>query len=217
MNEKSTKKRIMDAAEKLFAIHGFDGTSLRAITTEAKVNLASVNYHFQTKEALMDAVMARRLDVVNRKRLEMLDEAERAAGANPLCLERTLEAFYRPALELLRTPEAKYFPMLMSRLITEPALFQRLFESHLVEVERRFRAAIRRALPNLPPADLAWRMLFTIGILTQSLAAQPVLQAVLRGASSPRDVDGTVARMVAFASAGLRAPVHQEVGKCAKA
>ena len=56
MNEKSTKKRILDAAEKLFAIHGFDGTSLRAITTEAKVNLASVNYHFQTKEALMDAV-----------------------------------------------------------------------------------------------------------------------------------------------------------------
>ncbi len=213
----TTKKKILDAAERLFAANGFDGTSLRAITAEAKVNLASVNYHFQTKEALTDAVLARRLEPVNRRRLEMLDEVERAAGTRTPRLERVLEAFYRPPLELVRSPEAKHFPPLMGRLITDPVLFERLFESQLAQVERRFRTAIKRALPDLPPADFAWRVLFTIGLLSQSLAARPMLRAVLRGAASPLDVDETVARMVTFACAGLRAPVHQEVGTCSKA
>ena len=72
-----TKTKILDAAEKLFGNKGFDATSLRDITAGADVNLAAVNYHFQTKESLIDAVIARRLEPVNRRRLEMLA----AAGA----------------------------------------------------------------------------------------------------------------------------------------
>src|SRR5207249_7612515 len=67
-----TKLRILDAAERLFAQQGFD-VSIRAITDEAGVNLAAVNYHFQSKEALLDAIIARRIEPVNKRRLEMLD------------------------------------------------------------------------------------------------------------------------------------------------
>ena len=67
-----TKTRILDAAEKLFGDKGFDTTSLRDITTEADVNLASVNYHFQSKDSLIDAVIARRVEPINKKRREML-------------------------------------------------------------------------------------------------------------------------------------------------
>lgn len=79
----TTKDRILDAAERLFARDGFDATSLRAITAEAKVNLAAVNYHFQSKEALVQAVIGRRLGPINVRRLELLDgyEAEAAGGA----------------------------------------------------------------------------------------------------------------------------------------
>ena len=62
-----TKTRILDAAEKLFGKSGFDATSLRDITAEADVNLAAVNYHFQSKESLIDAVIARRIEPVNQK------------------------------------------------------------------------------------------------------------------------------------------------------
>jgi AcrR family transcriptional regulator len=69
---KDTKERILDAAERLFAAHGFAGTSLRAVTKEAGVNLAAVHYHFGTKEDLLRAVLSRIVIPVNRERLEML-------------------------------------------------------------------------------------------------------------------------------------------------
>ena len=58
MSQPDTKERILDAAERLFAREGFHNTSLRAITGEADVNLAAVNYHFGSKEALLDAVIS---------------------------------------------------------------------------------------------------------------------------------------------------------------
>src|ERR1700685_813919 len=90
-----TKTRILDAAEKLFGQNGFDATSLRDITAEAQVNLAAVNYHFQSKDSLIDAVIVRRIEPVNRRRLEMLD----AAGPHPT-LEQILTAFMAPAFEV---------------------------------------------------------------------------------------------------------------------
>src|SRR5437868_13227937 len=96
MNEKvDTKSRILDAAEKLFGMNGFDATSLRDITTAADVNLAAINYHFQTKDSLIDAIVARRIEPVNRKRLELLD----AAGTSP-AVEQILTAFLAPVLQV---------------------------------------------------------------------------------------------------------------------
>ena len=66
MRRQDTKSRILDAAEKLFGLNGFEATSLRDITAEAQVNLAAVNYHFQSKDSLIDAVIARRIEPVNR-------------------------------------------------------------------------------------------------------------------------------------------------------
>src|ERR1700688_243243 len=89
-----TKTRILDAAEKLFGQNGFDATSLRDITTEADVNLAAVNYHFQSKESLVEATILRCSSPVNDRRLAMLD----AAGPKPT-VEQILEAFVGPVLE----------------------------------------------------------------------------------------------------------------------
>src|SRR6201993_2865178 len=89
-----TKTRILNAAEKLFGMNGFDATSLRDITAEAQVNLAAVNYHFRSKDSLIDAVIARRIEPVNKRRFEMLDEL----GPSPE-LEQILTAFLAPVLE----------------------------------------------------------------------------------------------------------------------
>lgn len=89
-----TKTRILDTAEKLFGQNGFEATSLRDITAEAKVNLAAINYHFQSKDSLIDAVIQRRIEPVNRRRLEMLD----AAGPHP-SVEQIVESFVVPLLE----------------------------------------------------------------------------------------------------------------------
>ena len=75
-----TKERILETAERLFAEKGYGAVSLRSIIAAAEVNLAAVHYHFHSKEALLDAVLQRRIEPVNRERLALLEEYERAAG-----------------------------------------------------------------------------------------------------------------------------------------
>ena len=88
---KGTKDRILDAAETRFAEHGFHGTSMRSVTSGANANLAAVHYHFGSKEALLEAVLSRRLEPINRLRIEMLDRLE--AGPDPEVHELLREFF----------------------------------------------------------------------------------------------------------------------------
>src|SRR5271166_4719878 len=97
----NTKDRILNAAERLFARDGFEATSLRAITTEAAVNLAAVNHHFKSKEALVQAVIARRMGPISAQRLALLDAYEAEADGAPVALEKILDAFLRPIIELV--------------------------------------------------------------------------------------------------------------------
>ena len=80
MAGEDTREKLLDAAEQLFAEHGIFGTTLRALTRSAKVNLAAVHYHFGGKEGLLDAVVERRATAMNRERLRELEELERSAG-----------------------------------------------------------------------------------------------------------------------------------------
>ena len=94
-----TKTRILDAAERLFAEHGFSDTSMRDITTAADVNLAAINYHFGSKESLFIAVMERRTIPINRERIRRLDALEVDAGTKPVTAENLVRAFLSPMLE----------------------------------------------------------------------------------------------------------------------
>ena len=80
LRSSSTRESILDTAEALFAQQGHDGTSMRQITGAAGVNLASVNYHFGSKESLVQAVLKRRLAVLNSERMRLLDELEARRG-----------------------------------------------------------------------------------------------------------------------------------------
>lgn len=202
----STKDRILDAAERLFARDGFEATSLRAITAEANVNLAAVNYHFQSKDALVRAVIGRRMGPVNEKRLALLDACEAAAGDGPLPLEPVLDAFIRPVLEIACS-HAKDFGPLMGRLYTEPGEFIRyVFKEHLEYVGSRFVAAFRRALPALPQDELMWRMHFAIGVMTHTVGAARLLESLSGGRCDLSDVEGSLKRMKSFIAAGFTAP-----------
>src|ERR1041385_2649846 len=123
MNERvDTKSRILDSAEKLFGMNGFDGTSLRDITAAADVNLAAIHYHFQSKDSLIDAIVARRIEPVNKKRFELLD----AAGPNP-SLEQILRAFMAPVMQV----KADAVVPLIGRILSNPELFvERVFHKH---------------------------------------------------------------------------------------
>ena len=202
-----TKERILEAAERLFAAYGFAGTSLRAVTKEARVNLAAVHYHFGTKEDLLRAVLSRIVVPVNRERLRMLEQVEAAAGSDPPLLEAILEAFIAPDLRLIRDlgERGVIITRFLGRSYTEPAeMVQALSREHYEELGQRFMEAYARALPEVPQAELYWRFKLVVGVLTYVLADTDPTDGYAEDLS---DVDGTVRRLVAFLAAGLRAPV----------
>jgi len=190
-----TKTRILNAAEKLFGKNGFDATSLRDITAEAQVNLAAVNYHFQSKDSLIDAIIERRILPINQRRLEMLD-----AAGHPPSVEQIVEAFLAPLLMVEVLPAVP----LIGRVLSNPdQFFDRLFKKHLRHVAERFSQAIREALPELSPDEAFWRLFFMAGCMTQVLALSSVLPLM---SSEPVDRDVLMRRLATFVTAGLRAP-----------
>jgi AcrR family transcriptional regulator len=98
-----TRERILDVAERLFMENGYEGTSMRVITGAAEVNLAAVNYHFGSKEALLREVFRRRLAWLNHERLQALDRLEEQAAGAPLKPSQILEAFFGTLLRMGET------------------------------------------------------------------------------------------------------------------
>jgi len=115
--------RILDAAENAFAGLGFDGASLRAIVREAKVNLATVYYYFNSKEGLMEAVLKRRFDPLKAEHLELIRRFEQEAHGQPLALEQIVEAMVLPPLRLAvcASTHVAVVRRLIGRIVLEPS------------------------------------------------------------------------------------------------
>jgi AcrR family transcriptional regulator len=193
-----TKSRILDTAENLFGMKGFDAVSLRDITTKAGVNLAAVNYHFQSKDTLIDAVVARRIQPVNIRRIELLD----AAGTEAT-VEQILEAFLRPVFEIDIEPLGP----LMGRVLSNPELFiDRIFNVHLAPLATRFVQAFSHALPDLPAAEIMWRHHYAVGVMTHILRWGSILPLISNGICSLDDREAVLARTIQFLAAGFKAP-----------
>jgi AcrR family transcriptional regulator len=193
--------KILDTAERLFGEEGYKPVSLRRITAEAGVNLASIHYYFGSKEELLDELVARRAGPVNEERMEKLRRLREAAGPNPIVLEDLLEAFLVPAFRSAeKSPE---WVKLMGRLHAE-GVMPAVGRKHFGPVGEFFLTELRRALPDLPADEMAWRINFAAGAMALALRAMPMEGVHGVPAEPPTQV---ARRMVAFLSGGFRAPV----------
>jgi AcrR family transcriptional regulator len=208
-----TKERILDVAETLFMEHGYEATSLRAITAAADVNLAAVNYHFGSKEELFQSVLTRRLDPMNQRRLELLTRFEAETAPKPLACDRILTALLIPALTLARDPKrgGSTFLRLLGRAYADPAPFIRQFLSEQYAVMiARFKAAFARALPHMPRKELSWRLHFIMGALSYTLAGTDALKLIAELNPHETTNDELLLRRLApFLLAGLTAPLPE--------
>ncbi|MCG6875394.1 MAG: TetR family transcriptional regulator [Betaproteobacteria bacterium] len=210
-SNQDTRDRMFDAAEALFIERGFDGTSLRMVTTRAKVNLAAVNYHFGGKNGLFTAMIARRFDTLNDARVTLLDEYRRTAKGAPLACEHVLAAMFVPAMQLARDPRrgGRDFLRLLGRAYVDPSPTLRDFlaERYAPTLER-FKEAFSEALPEIPRRELIWRLHFMMGALAYTLAGADTwrLIAALSAVETPTD-ELLLRRLAPFLVAGLRAPL----------
>jgi AcrR family transcriptional regulator len=199
----STRQRILGAAEALFAERGFAAASLRQVTAAAKVNLAAVNYHFGSKDNLIEEVFRRRLDELSRRRLERLADL---AGTGSMTLESLLDAFITPALELSLDREGgSVFMRVLARAFAEHNSNLRKFLSdNYGYVLKDFAAAFAKLLPQLDKEELYWRLDIAIGALTYAMADFGMIQR--RSGESERVHREQMARhLIHFTAAGLRA------------
>ena len=205
-----TRRRILEAAEELFMQHGFEGASMRLLTAKAGVNLAAVNYHFGSKDALIEAVFQRRLDPMNAARLAELDRLEKDAGGEPLSPEAIIRAFVSESLAMIEDGRngGRNFVRLLGRTYTEPSKpIRSLIGRMYAPTMERFKAAFARALPEVPAGELIWRMHFMFGTLSYTLAATDTVQLIAGFKPEDRhDSRALQERLVQFLTAGLLAP-----------
>jgi AcrR family transcriptional regulator len=194
-----TKQKILDAAERLIAEQGYAATSLRQIIAEAGVNLASVHYHFGSKEELLDELVARKVKPVNEKRLEMLEHVTAEATPGKPSVEKVLEAFMVPMAQVAsRNPQ---FVKVMGRIQAE-GLRESIAAKHFKPVSSKFIAELRTALPELPDEEFQWRVQFLIGATIHTMC----------GCTGAGHVfDERIAYLIHFLAAGFYAPSGRKV------
>ena len=199
----STKERILNVAERLFAKQGFPSTSLRDITTEASVNLASVNYHFGSKEALLGALLDRRFRPMNELRLKFLDtlESDAAETGKRIAVNDVVRAFLAPPFEQQTQGQlSRTFLRLVGRIHAETneqhrATFEGLFQ----DVRVRFTIALQNALPHLSERVVRQRMLFLMGAMAFAMAGS----VTPTNDASPKD--DILEPLIQFATGGMSA------------
>ncbi len=193
----STRQRILDTAERLFADQGFHATTLRQITHAAGVNLAAVNYHHGSKDALILAVFQRRLDELNSERLAWLEKA--LAESDPPELEKVLEAFIHPALLLTSRPTGdggRFMRLLMRAWAENATQLHGTIARQYSHVMRTFADAVSRSL-GTTPGNLRQQLDFLIGALTYTMAE-----------TRSEQVEATARALIRFGCAGLRNSVQ---------
>lgn len=203
---RKTKQRLLDAAELLFARHGFEGASMRAITQAADTSLSAANYHFGSKQALLEAALVRRIEPLNNRRLEAIDALERSAEG-VVSVEALLAAFLRPGFEAQRESpeEARRLREIAARFSADPhEIVAKLKFELFAPVIGRYVDALERALPDRARADLTLDFQFFLGVMIHVMNGTNVFS---RDAveSVPYTDQALLDRMISFAAAGLRA------------
>ena len=199
----STRQRILGAAEELFAERGFAAASLRQVTAAAKVNLAAVNYHFGSKNNLIEEVFRRRLDELSQRRLERLADVAQSESAT---LETLLDAFITPALELSLDREGgSVFMRVLARAFAEHnSNLRRFLSKNYGYVLKDFATAFARLLPQLDKEELYWRLDIAVGALTYAMADFGMIQR-RSGESERAHRENMAKHLIHFTAAGLRA------------
>lgn len=202
-----TKTKILDAAEKLFAERGFSETSLRLITSKAEVNLASVNYHFGSKRELIRAVLARYLDVFMPLTTEELKTLKQQQPIIPL--EQVFSVLVQPLLHLnkLRSDGTTIFLQLLGRgYIESQGHLRWFFTTHYGDHMKYFINAVSESVPDIPAADMFWRLHFTLGTVVFTMAsADALMEIAASDFDEQNDIEAVIRKMIPYMAAGVSA------------
>lgn len=206
-----TRQLILDTAEEIFAEQGIAAASMRSITTQANINMAAVNYHFGTKEALVEAILDRGSRALNDSRLSLLT-APGPSLDNVARLRHVVEAFLKPTFDLnagKQSPQRRFLRF-RARVLTESEPWMReMMSRHYDLTGRLFLDAICNALPHAPRKEVQWRFQFMLGIMVYNMLDTGRIQSITGGQCDPGNFSELMPRVVDAAVGMLSAPYSE--------
>ncbi len=215
MPHMSTKAKILDAAEKLIAEKGYDGTSVRAICSVAQANVAAVHYHFNGKEGVVEACLDQRMAVLAVRRKQLLDGL--FSKDDVPSVRSLIGTLVMPLAELIDSAGSSgqaYVKMLAHLFHERPDLVWAAFMKHNQENMTRQTEGMIKTLPHVPEEVLGRRQTIATAAALQWLA-NPVLFTREGPQETHRAIAAeSVSELVDFLAGGLSASVtHVESSK----
>lgn len=211
MKNSDTKSKILDVAEKLFAEVGIHATSIRQIVSEAGVNVASLHYHFGSKEAVIHQIITRRLQPINEQKIKRLDQLEADANGKPLNLESVLRAFIEPHIQMQKVAadKVKILMKLMVQIEDDAHRLKVMQDPVFVNTFNRYISALNRVLPDLSMSELLWRVKFMIFSMHAIMVQHPIPHNSEDHAVE-ENIDDIVDHVITFLKAGFLAPASAD-------
>lgn len=209
--EAGPKRKLLDAAEQLFAENGFDGVAIRDVTKVVGMNIAAVNYHFGSRDEMIALVMVRYLVPIREGQIMRLDAVEQKWTGKSLPLLEVLEAFVKPISDQFdksNLSERSYFQLIGRILAKNGDGMSGWIEKDLHQLTGFFIRAFEKALPGIRSEDLAYRFHFMQGSLIHLLTHHKLLKD---GNEMVLNMETAISRFVRFAVAGMSEGVEVEV------
>lgn len=207
------KEVILDAAEALFARHGFYGVTTRQVATEAGVDTALIHYYFGAKRELFDAVLLRRAEIINRDRADAMTAYE-AAHPGSMTAEGVIAAFIDPLIERALTGGSgwKNWLNLVAQINITPAWGGEVMHRFFDPVVRQLVETLGRALPGAELVDLYWCYQFLTGSMMLTVAETGRIDQLSDGQCQSSDLEAARRRLYAYCAAGFEAVIRERAG-----
>ena len=205
-----TRERILDAAEELFAAHGFHGASMRDVAEAIGSGIALVTYHFGTKDMLFNMVIKRRAAYMAHERILALDTARARVRGKPLLVEDLVSGYVWPFVErsVAGGKGWKNYSLFVARHANSPE-FSKVLSEHYDPVARQYLNEFERTFPSMLQKDLYYAFSFMVGAMVASVAEPGRVEHLSFGQIKANDVEEVFQRMLPFLSAGFKSLVPQ--------
>lgn len=210
--QNSMREAILDAAEDLFSKNGFRAVSMREIAQASGANLGSISYHFGSKDGLLRAIYERHSGPMNRRRQELLTEAQRIRDPDDR-LEAIVRAFILPSLSQTAGSiggGARFARLRAVVMAERHEEAQKIIAETFNPINLAFIDALQACLPHLPRADIVWRTHFLLGAVSYTLINPWRVTRLSDGEANGENTEEALVQIVRAAVAAFRAPAGSD-------
>jgi AcrR family transcriptional regulator len=207
----TTKERILDAAEELFAIQGHSAVAFREIAEQSNLHISQIVYHFGNKLNLLEAIVVRRADMLNSDRIERLKAYHGLYGYNHQDPEPIIRALVEPYLSRIASGDVhwRYFGAITGHIVWDPAT-RAIMERAYNSVAIQYINAMCSAWPDVPQEAIHRGFQFILALIFSVGADDGRLESLSNGRFSLREYERSGIHVIPFIVSGFRGLIRTD-------